>query len=269
MKAIVAIFNWLSNINLIRVLEILIGTVVGACLAYFFSGRLDKKKVKRDIEIKASNELLEKVNYSKESLSKIYIQIFNTCNEVRLRSLQLEQYNSSKRMGIENNKSDLDILNLNSEYEKRVIEATRSIISIILYIENKKSIFHDFHKFICYIYDVYENFDYYEFREMLSKINYNMHQGEIVTKEMHNQLSDFCEKVMIHNVKIQSFLSDFDTEIQNTFLSKLFKYCIPDRKPTNSKCIVLSLDTDFDSLNEGLEKEKEENLTETEQETLD
>ena len=80
----------------------------------------------------------------------------------------------------------------------------------------------------------------------------NIYHSNMLAKKPLNhkdieKLKDLCEKSIKKSYDLLAYMEDFQVELQNEFLSKLFKYKVPRRKPIDKSLKVLTTDLQYES----------------------
>jgi len=238
----------LSYIKLDNIISLLIGALLSGFISYIFLKKREKDKLRKDLQLKAAEQILEEIRLVNDKSSMLFIPDFTS----------FQGYNSTLEF-IESNKpleGDLPIikktveeLNTNQlQWSKdRILKCMNSFFEIwkeyaysycrfINLFESKQVILN---KFIGIKELLGEQLT--EIMEIENKIM-RLYHFEIspcvtysnpISTELINKMQELDNELMEKTTDICSIFYDFTIEIQNEFLGKLFGYEIPARQPVD------------------------------------
>jgi len=233
--------------------SVLFGAIISAFIVHNFTKKRENKRLKIDIQLKCSEQMLECIKAFGDSSSKMFIptsSVFTNYNTTIQHNPKLETNDSDsfntnyiindlKAKKIEQSKDN--IINTMDTYMELWIIFYSSFLSIISILESKEVILN---KFIGFKTLALVEFD------KLSKIHndimhlyhfeitQNMIAVELIEENYTKTLNEYEYEFMEKRIDIGSIMWDLKVGIQNEFLSKLFKYKVPLRKPLDKNIPV-------------------------------
>ncbi len=239
-----AISSSLYNNHDFTIMSAIIG-FLGALLGAFIGGIIthysNKRNMKKDLQINACELMITKINIISSTIYESYLNLANI-------KMHLESYNEYISKNIpETSKTHSNIIKDRLESH----EKNQHILKITMQdffdtYESKEVILHDFKK----IYNllkkaiIFSSSGHLRFtRDFKDSILLQLKFGDPISDDLLNKIIKswgICEITDVNNLK---HLIDFKRELQNYYLSGLFKnYKIPKRIPEGQNDTILSID---------------------------
>lgn len=213
----------------------LIGALIGGIISHFSN----KRKLKKDLEIRACESVITTMNNLSTNIYEAYLNLASI-------KTHINDYNECIVKGI------ADAAKIHADTIKEKIHShdqNKYLVKIsfnnfIDAFESKEVILHDLKKIYNHLkHDLItctSGHFHFTFKE---KILSQIENENLVDEDLLDKIRELWEKCETSDVNSLKHITDFKRELQNHYLSDLFKkYNIPKRKPENDKDIILSLD---------------------------
>lgn len=246
--------------NVEQLLSIIFSAIIAGIVSYWFNLKQSKKNIKIDLQIKASQSMLEEINRFRNSVSEVYYSLSSlvffvqqydriTNKDIMLNTRVVDSSDRLHEVFSQESllKSQIDLINdaFIKHTEKWELFST-SFYSFWTTYESNQTILNEFDN----IYDfLLKEFDLFVDcrNKIISEYQMKINPDIISKKDINDLVLQEIEKTfkILEKSKFdfESYLGDFIKELQNKYLSKLFDdYKIPIRNPRNDKHKVISLD---------------------------
>lgn len=224
--------------------SVLFGALISALFSYNFTKWRENQRLKIDLQVKTVEQLLESMKVFGDASASMFIPNITSFSGY---NLMLKNYKERKL--VEDNSLNGILDDVNRKQVERSKDSIRqcmdsyfelwktysaTFISIINILESKEVILNKFVGFKDILLVEYNS---------ISKIYndiMNLYQFEITQKIIYFEpieepyiasISNYDNEFMKKRIDITSILWDLKVGLQNEFLSKLFKYKVPLRKP--------------------------------------
>jgi hypothetical protein len=242
-----------------QVSYIIVGAIIGGIVSYFFNLSQDKKKTKEELTLKASEELIDRINILSDALDKLsscqmdYIHNITQFNEL-VSSISKEMLVSNSLRDTYEKSCDIYVIGVEEStnyYVRDYREYSNAFHALWSHFQSRQLILYDFINMYKYIVNENEKMveiHYDIFKNHFSEISINMKTRKMINHDAIEKadasLEDFKEKI----THLKCYLHDFKIELQNYYLSKLFSRSIPRRNPRDKSLIVLTRHIKIDEI---------------------
>jgi|LGOV01.1.fsa_nt_gb glutamate synthase domain-containing protein 2 len=237
------VIDFMNSIGIDNLISVIIGALLSALLSSHILKKREKEKTKLDLELETVKEVLyemKSVGDKLVSVHQIRDYLLESFNNQLIKLEDGQNINLSIQSFFEYTQKD--IRENFDEFQKSWFAFSETFISFILSFESKEIILSRFigikealveeEKKTRLLYN--KIFDIYN-SSILTKVTYSerIDEEEIeLIKSMNNEV--FIDK----RTDITVILYDLKIELQNEYLSDLFDFSLPRRKPQNSEFFV-------------------------------
>jgi len=251
-------FDFITIINWNYAGSILFGALITSIISYFLVKKREINKLRIELQFKAAEQLLEHIKSFDDASSQMYIKdfsIFSAYNSSLLCYKEAED-NYTDNDDFNANKTNKEIRNKQIECEKETANKCtkcindflhdyqlfqKSFSAVINILESKEVILNKYIGFkhillVEYglLFNIHEKrIDLY-FNEISQSI---INSKEIKDVYLEN-LQDYGNEFKKKQEDIRFIIWDLRVGLQNEFLSKIFKYKVPERQPIDKKSPV-------------------------------
>jgi hypothetical protein len=237
------------NLNVSSILSFVMGAVLTALIGYFFTKQREKNLLKLKLQVETTEQLLSKTknlfNYTFEEIITVKIDL-ETYNSILEKYYNIENQkeignsfsseNSMLKMARNKSKSIRDNMNIILEKRKQY---GNLFFDFIFYIEARQVILKKFIPYHTNLLNHYKElmkiFEELHSNIYFSNISNNLSNDKIIENYFIEQIGLVDEKIINSTNMIDINLKDFETGLQNEFLSKIFGGKVPYRKPLLKK----------------------------------
>lgn len=218
---------------MITIIAGLSGVVIGALITAFFSERREKKKLIKDLQIKATDDVLKDLKNFASCLSEYssFVVTLTIILDNEIRKVQPINENIFEKF-----------ISLKHQYND-------SYFVFMNNFESKRVIFNKFWGMRNYFFDTDKEFSNIaiELSYLLSRIyQLKVLKNAFLDDEEFEKLVTLCKRFNEKYSDLASYLYDFTVELQNEFLSKLFKCKVPRRVVHDEDLKVLTTDLKYE-----------------------
>lgn len=236
---IVSTFKWDNFIS------ILIGGLITGYISYKFLKRREKDKLKIDLQVKATEQLLEDIKVVDDKASKLFIPGFSSFQDYNstlthiennmlsddypmVKSTMEDLYNKQLNQAKDRVSKSMDNFfeswnEYSLSYSKFINSFETKMVILNKFIGIKELLFDEL-KLIMNIENKIMNLYYFEISNYIT-------YSKPIDNSLINQLADLENNLQEKKVDIISIFYDMKIGLQNEFLGELYEFKIPTRQP--------------------------------------
>ncbi len=223
---------------------IIFGAFVSAAISTFFSRRREKQLLVKDLQAKASNDLLTDIerffNISNSIMFPSFLffgnynSVIATCKPID--PSQLDNYNKYLNEFIHNRIENSKELARNdyNKYNESWQKYCETFFKVIYKLEANEVIFNRFTGIKNLMLDEFVTLSemHQEFVDLyFDQIANNITNSRSIDEEVLKRVDNFRDAFMKKCLDINTIIYDLRIGLQNEFLGELFKYKVPERQP--------------------------------------
>ena len=218
------IISFFSKINWNYIWNIFL-LFIGAGITYFLTVRREADKLRKDLQIKAADEVLSMTTKLREDVD---IFINHNVAQVKLFELIYQAYEpeiDSVHMVVNNFFDKYKFDSIQSEFNIFLNKFNESVSNLKYKVQARRIVLEELWGDINFIYEKSENIASIAMEICTIFINCSQ-SGDMTREQMHKLIQDMKEinKIAIH---ISNSAHRFNIKLQNTYFSKLFNRSIP------------------------------------------
>lgn len=233
------LFDFIIIINWNYAISVLLGALITGIISYFLTKNREINQLKIEVQLRVAEQLLEHIRIFKDASSHLYIKdysIFKAYNDL-LNYTEKEDNNTNKdNINIFRNKQ-IDakkiINNCIADYSVDFGSYNDSMMGVCNILESKEVILNKFHHFeLTLVKELRLHTSISEpIFSCLIEICHNMNITKEIGEECLKNLGDCENELKKKKYDILLIIQELSVGLQNEFLSKIFKYKVPQRRP--------------------------------------